>query len=246
MDTALAGNRPGDVRQAGVLWLTGGKPFSLQPFRRADTAARVPDLRAGHAAGRGRSARPRAGLPRRHRRAVGQAPPPGGAARLPDRRRHPDRQRAGRRLAVAAARHHAAGVSHRRRACCCSPSPSRWCSDCACEHAAKDAEQAVEEHSHDIAAFPLAIPLMAGPGAITATILLAGQAAYRPAVARGAARGRRRGDGGVPCRHSSPPNGSASCSASPAAWCCRGCSACCSRRSPCNMWSTASARRSEF
>ena len=42
------------------------------------------------------------------------------------------------------------------------------------------AEQAVEEHVHDIAAFPLAIPLMAGPGAITATILLAGQAAYRP------------------------------------------------------------------
>src|SRR5947209_8260170 len=48
-------------------------------------------------------------------------------------------------------------------------------------HDAKDAEQAVEEHSQDVAAFPLAIPLMAGPGAITATILLAGQAAYRPA-----------------------------------------------------------------
>lgn len=46
---------------------------------------------------------------------------------------------------------------------------------------ARDAEQAVEEHVHDMAAFPLAIPLMAGPGAITATILLAGQAAYRPA-----------------------------------------------------------------
>ncbi len=45
---------------------------------------------------------------------------------------------------------------------------------------ARDAEQAVEEHVHDVAAFPLAIPLMAGPGAITATILLAGQAAYRP------------------------------------------------------------------
>jgi multiple antibiotic resistance protein len=44
----------------------------------------------------------------------------------------------------------------------------------------KDAEQAVGEHIHDMAAFPLAIPLMAGPGAITATILLAGQAAYRP------------------------------------------------------------------
>ena len=48
------------------------------------------------------------------------------------------------------------------------------------QRAAKDAEQAVEENVHDIAAFPLAIPMMAGPGAITATILLAGQAAYRP------------------------------------------------------------------
>jgi multiple antibiotic resistance protein len=46
---------------------------------------------------------------------------------------------------------------------------------------AKDAEQAIEEHVNDLAAFPLAIPMMAGPGAITATILLAGQAAYRPA-----------------------------------------------------------------
>jgi multiple antibiotic resistance protein len=44
---------------------------------------------------------------------------------------------------------------------------------------ANDAEQAVEEHAHDLAAFPLAIPLMAGPGAITATILLAGQTGYR-------------------------------------------------------------------
>ena len=41
-------------------------------------------------------------------------------------------------------------------------------------------EQAVEEHIHHMAAFPLAIPLMAGPGAITATILLAGQADARP------------------------------------------------------------------
>src|SRR4051812_28142345 len=48
------------------------------------------------------------------------------------------------------------------------------------KHTAREAEQAVEEHVRDIAAFPLAIPLMAGPGAITATILLAGQTAYRP------------------------------------------------------------------
>jgi multiple antibiotic resistance protein len=38
------------------------------------------------------------------------------------------------------------------------------------------AEQAVEEHARNIAAFPLAIPLMAGPGAITATVLLSGRA----------------------------------------------------------------------
>ena len=44
----------------------------------------------------------------------------------------------------------------------------------------KQAEEALEEHVRNIAAFPLAIPLMAGPGAITATILLAGQTAYRP------------------------------------------------------------------
>jgi multiple antibiotic resistance protein len=39
------------------------------------------------------------------------------------------------------------------------------------------AEEAVEEHVRNIAAFPLAIPLLAGPGAITATVLLAGRAA---------------------------------------------------------------------
>ena len=32
-----------------------------------------------------------------------------------------------------------------------------------------------EEHVRHIAAFPLAIPLMAGPGAITATLLLSGR-----------------------------------------------------------------------
>jgi multiple antibiotic resistance protein len=40
---------------------------------------------------------------------------------------------------------------------------------------ARQAEQAVEEHARNIAAFPLAIPMIAGPGAITATLLLAGR-----------------------------------------------------------------------
>lgn len=37
------------------------------------------------------------------------------------------------------------------------------------------AESALDEHVRNVAAFPLAIPLMAGPGAITATVLLAGR-----------------------------------------------------------------------
>jgi multiple antibiotic resistance protein len=41
---------------------------------------------------------------------------------------------------------------------------------------ANQAEKAVEEHARDVAAFPLAMPLIAGPGAITATLLLAGRA----------------------------------------------------------------------
>ncbi|HEY6022545.1 MAG TPA: MarC family protein [Pseudolabrys sp.] len=41
------------------------------------------------------------------------------------------------------------------------------------ERQSRQAEEALEEHVRNIAAFPLAIPLMAGPGAITATILLA-------------------------------------------------------------------------
>src|SRR5581483_7859968 len=44
------------------------------------------------------------------------------------------------------------------------------------ERQSRTAEQAIEEHVRNIAAFPLAIPLMAGPGAITATVLLAGRA----------------------------------------------------------------------
>lgn len=44
------------------------------------------------------------------------------------------------------------------------------------ERQARTAEQAVEERVTNIAAFPLGIPLMAGPGAITAVVLLSGRA----------------------------------------------------------------------
>ena len=44
------------------------------------------------------------------------------------------------------------------------------------QHEGEEAEQALEERVRNIAAFPLAIPLLAGPGAITATVLLAGRA----------------------------------------------------------------------
>jgi multiple antibiotic resistance protein len=45
---------------------------------------------------------------------------------------------------------------------------------------AKQAEEAAGEHARNIAAFPLAIPMIAGPGAITATLLLAGRTAGDP------------------------------------------------------------------
>jgi multiple antibiotic resistance protein len=48
------------------------------------------------------------------------------------------------------------------------------------ERQTHDAEQAMEERVRNVAAFPLAIPLLAGPGAITATVLLAGQAGGQP------------------------------------------------------------------
>jgi multiple antibiotic resistance protein len=44
------------------------------------------------------------------------------------------------------------------------------------ERQSRAAEQALEEHVRNIAAFPLAFPLLAGPGAITATVLLSGRA----------------------------------------------------------------------
>jgi multiple antibiotic resistance protein len=45
----------------------------------------------------------------------------------------------------------------------------------------QEAEEALEERVRNIAAFPLAIPLMAGPGAITASVLLSGRTEHDPA-----------------------------------------------------------------
>ncbi len=48
------------------------------------------------------------------------------------------------------------------------------------ERQSRQAEDAIEEQVRNVAAFPLAIPLMAGPGAITATVLLAGRSEGDP------------------------------------------------------------------
>ena len=112
------------------------------------------------------------------------------------------------------------------------------------ERQSKQAEEAIEEHVRNIAAFPLAIPLMAGPGAITATVLLAGRAGGDPmhlgvllgviaavlalcfVVFTLAARIA------TTAWHHRPMS------------CCRACSACCWPRWPCNSSSTACAPRS--
>jgi MarC family membrane protein len=48
------------------------------------------------------------------------------------------------------------------------------------ERQSREAEEAVEERVRNIATFPLAIPLMAGPGAIAASVLLADRAHHDP------------------------------------------------------------------
>ncbi len=41
-----------------------------------------------------------------------------------------------------------------------------------------EADKTTSEHASDVAVFPLAIPMMAGPGAIATTLLLTGDAGY--------------------------------------------------------------------
>lgn len=54
------------------------------------------------------------------------------------------------------------------------------------ERQARTAEDAVrKDQAHHIAAFPLGVPLLAGPGAITAILLLSGRAAGDPAMLLG-------------------------------------------------------------
>ena len=107
------------------------------------------------------------GMPRRF--AVGRAA--GGG----DRRRDPDRQCSDRRLAFARL---AISLSAFRIAggLLLFSIATEMVFGVRMRREGEAAEQAIEERARNIAAFPLAIPLMAGPGAITATVLLAGRA----------------------------------------------------------------------
>ena len=94
------------------------------------------------------------------------------------------------------------------------------------KHAAQDAEQAAEEHLHNMAAFPLAIPMMAGPQAPSRRPSCSPARPCPPGMDRDAAvRGRRAVIAACFVIFMARASGSARPWASPATWCCRGCSA---------------------
>ena len=91
------------------------------------------------------------------------------AARQPDRRRHLGRGGTRWRLAAAPTRRLAAGLPDRRRAAAVL---DRLRDGVRAPHRAqvqRPPTAITEDHIRNVAAFPLAIPLMAGPGALTAT-----------------------------------------------------------------------------
>ena len=88
----------------------------------------------------------------------------------------------------------AAGLPHRRRAAAVFDRLAKWCSACASRGSRARPRKPIEEHVRNIAAFPLAIPLMAGPGRDHRDRAARRPRRRRPAAARGAARRHRRRD----------------------------------------------------
>ncbi len=112
---------------------------------------------------------------------------------LPDRGRHPRRHRPRRRMAARAARDLLAGLPHRRRPAAALGGLRDGVRRCASSGSRSRPRRRSRSACAMSAAFPLAIPLMAGPGAITATLLLSAQTQGRPlALALSDRRGRDR------------------------------------------------------
>jgi multiple antibiotic resistance protein len=179
--TVFRRQRAGFASSQGNAGTHSSRPFAVAPSsRKSNTdAARISCVGGCDPHRGGRSGRPRANLSRGHDRHSGHRTPRGGAARRDLRRRDPRRtalvgDQLLRQLGITLPAFRIAG------GLLLFSIASEMVFGVRIERQSKDAEQAVEEHVRNIAAFPLAIPLMAGPGALTATVLLSGQAAFRP------------------------------------------------------------------
>jgi multiple antibiotic resistance protein len=137
-------------------------------------ATRIPDLRNGDDGRRGRSARLGADVCSHYQRPAEPFPPRRGAARLIAAAILAGAALIGDRLL----RTLSIGLPAFRIAggLLLFSIASEMVFGVRIERQSKEAEEVIEERVRNIAAFPLAIPLMAGPGAIAATILLAGRA----------------------------------------------------------------------